>query len=182
MAKDVFILGGARTPMTEYVGALKDLSALELGAIASRAAFDRTGVKPEWIDHTVVGNVLQTSADAIYGARHVALKAGVPIEVPALTVNRLCGSGLQAAISGAQLIQLGEASIALTGGMESMTQAPHVIRGMRTGLRMNHAKLEDTLWEALLDTHCGCSMAITAENCAAKYGISRDAQDDYALR
>src|SRR5918997_956650 len=100
MAKDVFILGGARTPMTEYVGALKDLSALELGAIAAKGAFDKTGVKPEWIDHAVVGNVLQTSSDAIYGARHVALKAGVPIEVPALTVNRLCGSGIQAAVSG----------------------------------------------------------------------------------
>src|SRR5512145_2837932 len=97
MNKDVFIIGGARTPMTEYVGALKDISALELGAIASRAAFHKTGVQPEWVDHTVMGNVLQTSSDAIYGARHVALKAGVPIEVPALTVNRLCGSGIQAA-------------------------------------------------------------------------------------
>src|SRR6202008_4841118 len=152
---EVLILGGARTPMTDYVGALKDLSAIELGAIAARGAFERTGVRPEWVDHVVVGNVLQTSADAIYGARHVALKSGVPIDVPALTVNRLCGSGLQAAVSGAQLIQLGEAGIVLTGGMESMTQAPHVIRGMRTGLRMNNAKLEDTLWEALLDTHCG---------------------------
>src|SRR6058998_3683803 len=106
---EVFVVGGARTAMTDYVGALKDVSALELGAIAARGAFARTGVKPEWVDHAVVGNVLQTSADAVYGARHVALKAGVPIEVPALTVNRLCGSGLQAAITGAQLIQLGEA-------------------------------------------------------------------------
>ena len=157
--------------MGEFIGPLKDFSAIELGVIAARAAMERTKVDPAWIDHVVFGNVMQTSGDALYGARHVGLKAGVPIEVPALTVNRLCGSGLQAAISGAQLIQLGEARIALTGGMESMTQAPHVIRGMRTGLRMNHAKLEDTLWEALLDTHCGCSMAITAENCAAKYGI-----------
>src|SRR3990172_10127832 len=109
MPKDVFILGGARTPMTEYTGALRDVSALELGAIAARAAFEKTGVKPEWIDHAVFGNVLQTSSDAIYGARHVALKAGVPIEVPALTVNRLCGSGIQSLITGAQLIQLGEA-------------------------------------------------------------------------
>src|SRR6201982_1052065 len=128
---DVFILGGARTPMTDYVGALKDVSALELGAIASRGAFAKTGVKPEWIEHAVFGNVLQTSADAIYGARHVALKAGVPIEVPALTVNRLCGSGVQAAVTGAQMIQLGEATMVLTGGMESMSQAPHVIRGAR---------------------------------------------------
>src|SRR6187397_990536 len=116
---DVFILGGARTPMAEYAGKLKDISALELGAIASRAAMERTGVKPEWVDHVVFGNVLQTSADAIYGARHVALKACVPIEVPALTVNRLCGSGVQAAVTGAHHILTGEADIVLTGGMEN---------------------------------------------------------------
>ena len=168
--------------MIDYVGALKDISAIELGSIASRAAFERTGVRPEWIDHAVFGNVLQTSADAIYGARHVALKAGVPADVPALTVNRLCGSGIQAAVSGAQMIQLGEASLVLTGGIESMSQAPHVIRGLRGGLKLGQGKLEDSLWEALVDTYCGCPMAITAENCAAKYGISREAQDCYALR
>jgi len=182
MAKDVFILGGARTPMTEYVGAMKDVSALELGAIAAKGAFDKTGVKPEWIDHAVVGNVLQTSSDAIYGARHVALKAGVPIEVPALTVNRLCGSGIQAAVSGAQLIQLDEAEIVLAGGTESMSQAPHVMRGLRTGLRLGQGKLEDYLYEALLDPYCGLFMAQTAEKCAAKYGISRQEQDCFALR
>jgi len=179
---EVFIVGGARTPMTDYVGALKDLSALELGAIAARGAFARTGVKPEWIDHAVVGNVLQTSSDAIYGARHVALKAGVPVDVPALTVNRLCGSGIQAAVSGAQMIQLGEAGLVLTGGIESMSQAPHVIRGLRSGLKLGQGKLEDYLWEALLDPYCGCTMAITAENCAAKYGITREEQDCFALR
>ena len=179
---DVFILGGARTPMAEYVGVLKDISALDLGAIAARAALMRTGVDPGQIDHVVFGNVLHTSADAIYGARHVGLKAGLPVEVPALTVNRLCGSGIQAAISGAQMIQLGEAEIVLTGGMESMSQAPHVIRGLRSGLRLGQGALEDSLWEALTDTHCGCSMAVTAENCAAQYGISRLAQDEYALR
>jgi acetyl-CoA acetyltransferase family protein len=179
---DVLIVGGARTPMTDYVGALKDVAALELGAIAARGAFDKTGVEPEWIDHVVIGNVLQTSADAIYGARHVALKAGVPIDVPALTVNRLCGSGIQAAVSGAQMIQLGEAGLVLTGGVESMSQAPHVIRGLRGGLKLGQGKLEDSLWEALVDTYCGCPMAITAENCAAKYGITREAQDCYALR
>jgi acetyl-CoA acetyltransferase family protein len=168
--------------MTDYVGALKDVSALELGAIAARGAFARTGVKPEWVDHTVVGNVMQTSSDALYGARHVALKAGVPIEVPALTVNRLCGSGIQAAVSGAQLIQLGEASLVLTGGVENMSQAPHVIRGLRSGLKLGQGKLEDYLWEALLDPYCGCTMAMTAENCAAKYGISRQEQDCYAVR
>jgi acetyl-CoA acetyltransferase family protein len=179
---DVFILGGARTPMAEYAGKLKDISALELGAIASRGAMERTGVKPDQIDHVVFGNVLQTSSDAVYGARHVGLKAGLPIEVPALTVNRLCGSGIQAAVNGAQLLLLGEADTVLTGGMENMTQAPHVIRGLRSGLKLGQGQLEDTLWSALLDTHCGCTMAGTAENCATKYGISREEQDGYAIR
>ena len=182
MNGEVFILGGARTPMGEYNGKLKDLSALELGAIAARAAMERTGVKPADVDHVVYGNVLQTSSDAVYGARHVGLKAGLPIEVPALTVNRLCGSGIQAAVSGAHMILLGEADIVLSGGMESMTQAPHVIRGLRNGLRLGQGQLEDTLWSALLDTHCGCTMAGTAENCAAKYGITREEQDAYAIR
>jgi acetyl-CoA acyltransferase 2 len=182
MQTNIYILGGARTPMADYTGKLKDFSAIELGAIAARAAMERTKVAPADVDHVVFGNVLQTSSDAVYGARHVGLKAGVPIEVPALTVNRLCGSGIQAAISGGQLISLGEADIVLTGGMESMSQAPHVIRGLRSGLRLGQGQLEDTLWSALLDTHCGCTMAATAENCAAKYAVSRDAQDCYALR
>lgn len=182
MNKDIYILGGARTPMAEYAGKLKDISALELGAIASRAALERTGVKPDAVDHVVFGNVLQTSSDAVYGARHVSLKAGLPVEVPALTVNRLCGSGIQAAVSGGQLILLGEADVVLTGGTESMSQAPHVIRGLRSGLRLGQGQLEDTLWSALLDTHCGCTMAGTAENCAAKYSVSREEQDQYAIR
>ena len=168
--------------MGDYTGPLKDLSAIELGTIAARATLAKTQVDPAWIDHVVFGNVMQTSGDALYGARHVGLKAGVPIEVPALTVNRLCGSGIQSVISGAQMIQLGEAGLVLSGGMESMSQAPHVVRGLRTGLRLGNTRLEDTLWEALLDTHCGCSMAITAENCAVRYNISREAQDEYALR
>jgi acetyl-CoA acetyltransferase family protein len=180
--KDIYILGGARTPMAEYTGRLKDFSALDLGAIAARAALERTGVRPETVDHVVFGNVLQTSSDAVYGARHVGLKAGLPIEVPALTVNRLCGSGIQAAISGGQMIRLDEADVVLTGGMESMSQAPHVIRGLRSGLRLGQGSLEDTLWSALLDTHCGCTMAVTAENCAAQYGVSREEQDRYAIR
>jgi acetyl-CoA acetyltransferase family protein len=179
---EIFILGGARTPMAEYTGKLKDFSAIELGAIAARAAMERTGVTPEQIDHVVYGNVMQTSADAVYGARHVGLKAGLPVEVPALTVNRLCGSGIQAAINGGQLIQLREADIVLTGGMESMSQAPHVIRGLRNGLRLGQGQLEDSLWSALLDTHCGCTMAVTAENCAAKYNVTREEQDAYAIR
>src|SRR5687768_17116886 len=182
MNKDIYILGGARTPMAEYAGKLKDISALDLGAIASRAAMQKAGVQPEAVDQVVFGNVLQTSSDAVYGARHVGLKAGVPIEVPALTVNRLCGSGIQAAVSGAQMILLGEADVVLTGGTESMSQAPHVIRGLRSGLRLGQGQLEDTLWSALLDTHCGCTMAGTAENCAVKYGVSRHEQDCYAIR
>src|SRR4030095_7322787 len=122
------------------------------------------------------------SSDAVYGARHVGLKAGLPIEVPALTVNRLCGSGVQAAVNGAQMILLGEADVVLTGGMESMSQAPHVIRGLRGGLRLGQGQLEDTLWSALLDTHCGCTMAGTGEHCAAKYAITREEQDAYAIR
>src|SRR3954453_18516996 len=127
MANEVFILGGQRTPMGEYVGALKDISAIDLRATAARGALEATGVAAEEIDHTIFGNALQTSGDAIYGARHVALKAGIPYDRPALTVNRLCGSGVQAIVSGAQMIQLGEAQTCLVGGMESMSQAPHVI-------------------------------------------------------
>jgi acetyl-CoA acetyltransferase family protein len=179
---DIFILGGARTPMAEYTGKLRGFSALDLGAIAARAAMERTRVDPAIVNHVVFGNVLQTSADAVYGARHVGLKAGVPVDVPALTVNRLCGSGIQAAISGGQMIALGEADVVLTGGMESMSQAPHVIRGLRSGLRLGQGQLEDTLWSALLDTHCGCTMAVTAENCAARYAVSREEQDRYAIR
>jgi acetyl-CoA acetyltransferase family protein len=182
MSKDVFILGGKRTPMGEYVGALKDVSAIDLGAAAARGALDSTRVAAEEIDHTVFGNALQTSGDAIYGARHVALKAGVPFERPALTVNRLCGSGIQSIISGAQMIQLGEARTCLVGGMESMSQAPHVIRGARSGFALGQGKLEDSLMVALLDTYCNTPMAGTAENLARKFEISREKQDEYALR
>ncbi len=182
MTQDVFILGGKRTPMGEYVGALKDISAIELGAIAARGALESTGVGAEEIDHTIFGNALQTSGDAIYGARHVALKAGVPFDRPALTVNRLCGSGIQAIVSGAQMIQLGEARTCLVGGMESMSQAPHVIRGARSGFGLGQGKLEDSLMVALLDTYCNTPMAGTAENLARKFEISREEQDTYALR
>lgn len=180
--KDVFILGGKRTPMGGYVGALKDVSAIELGAIAAKGALDATGVAPDEIDHTVMGNALQTSGDAIYGARHVALKAGVPFDRPALTVNRLCGSGIQSIVSGAQMIQLGEAQTALVGGMESMSQAPHVIRGARSGFPLGGGKLEDSLMVTLLDTYCNTPMAGTAENLARKFDIAREEQDQYALR
>ena len=176
------MLGGKRTPMGEYVGALKDISAIELGALAARAALETTGVAANEIDHTIIGNALQTSGDAIYGARHVALRAGVPFDRPALTVNRLCGSGIQSIISGAQMIQLGEGQCCLVGGMESMSQAPHVIRGARSGFALGQGKLEDSLMVALLDTYCNTPMAGTAENLARKFEIPREDQDKYALR
>jgi acetyl-CoA acetyltransferase family protein len=182
MSRDVFILGGKRTPMGAYVGVLKDISAIDLGATAAQGALSATGVAAEEIDHTVFGNALQTSGDAIYGARHVALKAGVPFDRPALTVNRLCGSGIQAIVSGAQMIMLDEARTALVGGMESMSQAPHVIRGARSGFALGQGKLEDSLMVALLDTYCNTPMAGTAENLARKHQISREEQDSYALR
>ena len=182
MSKEVFILGGKRTPMGEYVGVLKDISAIDLGAIAARGALEATRVKPEEIDHTVIGNALQTSGDAIYGARHVALKAGIPFDRPALTVNRLCGSGIQSIVSGAHMLQLGEAQSCLVGGIESMSQAPHVIRGARSGFGLGQGKLEDSLMVALLDTYCNTPMAGTAENLARKFEVSREEQDKYALR
>jgi acetyl-CoA acyltransferase 2 len=178
---DVVILGGARTPMAEYVGAFKDVSALQLGAHAARAALERAGVAGADVDHVVMGNALQTSGDAIYGARHVGLKAGVPVETPALTVNRLCGSGIQSVVSAAQMIRLGESRLAIAGGMENMTQAPHVLRGARSGFRLGEGTLEDSLMVALLDTHCGLYMAQTSDNLARQHGITREAMDEYAL-
>lgn len=179
---EVLILGGKRTPMTEYNGVLSDLSANELGSIAAKAAMETTGVAPEEVQHVVFGNALQTSGDAIYGARHVALKAGVPIPVPALTVNRLCGSGIQSLVEAAHLIHLNEAQTVLAGGMESLSQAPHVIRGLRKGLRLGEGKLEDLLQVALLDTQCGFYMAQTSDNLARQHQISREDQDHYAVR
>ena len=134
----------------------------------------RSGVEPDEIDHAVFGNAQQTSGDSLYGARHVALKAGLPIETPALTVNRLCGSGMQSLVNAAQMIQLGEASTVLAGGMESMSQAPHVIRGMRWGVGLGEGKLEDSLMVALLDSYCGLYMANTAELYAEQQGITRE--------
>jgi acetyl-CoA acetyltransferase family protein len=180
--RDVVVLGGARTPFGVFMGSLKEVSAIDLGAIAARGALERSGVDPKDVDQVFFGNVLQTSKDAIYLARHIALRAGAPIETPALTLNRLCGSGLQAVISGAQALLLGEATFALVGGAENMTQAPFVVRGARTGLSLGEHKFEDYLWESLTDSYCGCPMAVTAENLAKKYGITREQIDAYALR
>src|SRR5215470_4874479 len=179
--QDLVLVDGVRTPMAEYNGSFAEITAIDLGAHAARALFERTGIDPKEIDHTVVGNALQTSGDALYGARHVALKAGVPKEVPALTVNRLCGSGLQSIVTAAQQIVTGESTWVLAGGMENLSQAPHVIRGARAGLRLGQGQLEDSLMVALMDSYCGLYMAQTSDRVAAKYGITRAEQDAYAL-
>ncbi|MBA2628252.1 MAG: acetyl-CoA C-acyltransferase, partial [Gemmatimonadales bacterium] len=180
---DVVFLSGVRTGFGSFGGTLKDLSATELGVIAARAALERSGVEPSAVDHVIMGNVLQTSADAAYLARHVGLQSGLPVETPAVTVNRLCGSGFEAVIQGAHQIRLGESRVVLAGGTESMSQAPHVVRGARWGLRLGPAApLEDTLWEALRDSQCNLSMAETAENLAEHYGIVRADVDAYAAR
>jgi len=179
--RDLVLVDGVRTPMIDYNGPFADVSAIDLGAHAARALLDRLGVEGSEIDHAVVGNALQTSPDAIYGARHVALKAGLPTEVPALTVNRLCGSGIQSVISGAQAILTGDATTCLVGGMENMSQTPHVIWGARRGFKLGQGKLEDLLMVALFDSYCGYYMAQTSNNLARDYGISRADQDEFAL-
>jgi acetyl-CoA acyltransferase 2 len=179
---DIAIVSGARTPFGRYCGKLKDFTAQELGAIAAKSAIERSKVSPEEIDHAIFGNAQQTSGDALYGARHVGLRAGLKIETPALTVNRLCGSGLQAIVNGAQMIQLREASVVLAGGMEAMSQAPFVIRG-RDGFSLAPGgKLEDSLMVALLDSYCGMYMANTAELYGSQQSITRAMQDEFALR
>jgi len=179
---DIAIISGARTPMGRYCGKLRDFTAMDLAAVASQEAIRRSGVDPKEFDHAVFGNAQQTSGDALYGARHVALRAGLPIETPALTVNRLCGSGMQSLVNAAQMIQLGEAGTVLAGGMESMSQAPHVIRGLRWGLGLGEGKMEDSLMVALLDTYCGLYMANTAELYAEQQGITREKMDEFSLQ
>ncbi|MFL6390388.1 MAG: acetyl-CoA C-acetyltransferase [Terriglobales bacterium] len=181
-AIDIAIVSGARTPMGRYCGKLRDFTAMDLAAIASQEAIRRSGIDPKEFDHAVFGNAQQTSGDSLYGARHVALKAGLPIETPALTVNRLCGSGMQSLVNAAQMIQLGEANTVLAGGMESMSQAPHVVRGARWGLGLGEGKLEDSLMVALLDTYCGLYMANTAELYAEQQGITRQHMDEFSLQ
>ena len=188
MSKQLVIVSGARTAMAEYVGTpgyglFNTVSANDLGAHAIKAALERGGVDASMVDHVVMGNAMQTSADAIYGARHSSLKAGIANEVPALTVNRLCGSGIQSIVSGAQMILSGDAEVVVAGGMENMSQAPHIIRGARKGFRLGGSpKVEDSLFESLMDPYSGFFMAQTAENLATKYGLSREEQDAYAFR
>ena len=184
--REIVFLSGRRTAMGTFGGSLKDFSATQLGAIASRAAIESAAVTPDQIDHVVFGNALQTSGDAIYLARHVGLQAGTPVETPALTLNRLCGSGFQAIASGAQELLLGDANVALVGGAESMSQAPHVVRGARFGDRLRLGEpagaMEDMLWTALTDTQCDLSMAQTAEKLAEQYGITREVADEIAYQ
>ena len=182
LEKEIVILSAARTPFGKFCGALKDLSATELGIIAGRAAIEKARISPADIEHVIFGNAQQTSADAIYLARHIGLKLGVPASVPALTVNRICGSGFQSIVSGAQLLLLGEAGFVLAGGTENMSQAPHVIRGARSGIPLGEGGLEDSLWSALTDTYCSLNMAETAENLASRYGITREEADEFAYQ
>ncbi len=189
---EVWVVAGARTPMAEYEssrtgagapgGALASVSAPRLAAVAAQATLERAGTPPEAVDHVVMGNAVQSGPDGIYGARHAALHAAIPVEVPALTVNRLCGSGIQSIICGAQWIALGEADRVLAGGMENMSQCPHLIRGARTGFKLGQGQLVDALTEALLDDYCGLQMAETAERLASRAAISRQDQDAFALR
>lgn len=179
---DIAIVNGARTPMGRYCEKLRDFTAMELGAIAGKEAIKRAGVEPKDVDHVVYGNAQQTSSDSHYGARHVGLLAGLPIETPALTVNRLCGSGMQSIVNAAQMILLEEAKVVLAGGMESMSQAPFVVRGARWGIGLGQGKLEDSLMQGLLDTQCGLYMAQTAEKYAGEQGITRQEMDEFSLR
>ncbi len=182
LSKSIVIVGAKRTAFGTLSGTLKGVSATELAVHASKAALAQSGVAADAIGHVVIGNVMQTSPDAIYVARHVGLKAGLPITTPALTVNRLCGSGFQAIVSGAEQLLLGETDAVLVGGTENMTQAPHILRGGREGWPFGKApQVEDSLWSALTDSYCNTPMAVTAENLAQKYGISRKDCDEYAL-
>ncbi|HYV86796.1 MAG TPA: acetyl-CoA C-acyltransferase [Patescibacteria group bacterium] len=182
MSRDAILVAGARTPMAVYNTFFRDLTETELGALAAKEALRRSRVPPSRVDQVVFGNAMQTSANALYGARHVTLKAGLPETVPGLTVNRLCGSGLQSIATAAGLIRLEEAEVVLAGGMENMTQAPHVVRGLRSGIKMGDARMEDALVAGLLDMQCGFSMSQTAENLAEERGITREQADLFALR
>lgn len=178
-----FFLSAVRTPFGTFGGSLKDFTATDLAVHASRAAIERSGVNAAAIDASMFGNVLQTSGDACYYARHVALRAGCRIEVPALTVNRLCGSGFEAIIQGVHAIERGEADLCLVGGGESMSQAPFVARTVRWGIPLGaNPPLIDTLTEALRDAYAGCAMGETAENLAERYGLKREEVDAFALR
>ena len=179
----IVFLSAVRTPFGTFGGKLKDFSPVDLGVIASKAAIDRAGIEATDVDQTIFGNVLYTTRDSIYFARHVSLKSGCRQETSALTLNRLCGSGFQSVVSGAQEIILGDAEICLVGGAESMSQAPHVTRGLRWGAPLGKPPvMEDVLWEGLTDSYVGLGMAETAENLAERYKLDRGCVDEFALR
>lgn len=180
-SEEIWFLSGKRTPFGTFGGSLKDLSATDLAVESAKVALQQAKVLPDDIQHVIYGNVVQTSADAIYLPRHVGLRAGVPVPVPALGVNRLCGSGFQAFVNAAELMLTEQAQVVLAGGTESMSQAPHIIRGARWGLPLGKGQLEDSLWSALTDSYSGTPMAITAENLAVQYKISQEQVDEYSL-
>ncbi|EDL82882.1 acetyl-Coenzyme A acyltransferase 2 (mitochondrial 3-oxoacyl-Coenzyme A thiolase), isoform CRA_h [Rattus norvegicus] len=183
LLRGVFIVAAKRTPFGAYGGLLKDFTATDLTEFAARAALSAGKVPPETIDSVIVGNVMQSSSDAAYLARHVGLRVGVPTETGALTLNRLCGSGFQSIVSGCQEICSKDAEVVLCGGTESMSQSPYSVRNVRFGTKFGlDLKLEDTLWAGLTDQHVKLPMGMTAENLAAKYNISREDCDRYALQ
>ncbi len=177
----VYVVEGARTAFGSFGGGLKDVSALELGVSAAKGAITRSGFAPNVFDACFFGNVIQAGRGAAYLARHVALRAGLDERVPALTVNRLCGSGLEAAVQAYKAIVLGESQVVLAGGTESMSTAPYHLQGVRFGWGLGGAQVLDALWDTLTDDYCGCAMADTAENLAERYEISREAQDAFSL-
>ena len=180
--QEVVFLAAKRTPFGTYGGALKDVSATDLAVHAARAALAQSGAPAAEVGHVVLGNVIQTSPNAIYQARHVALRAGVPQEAPALAVNRLCGSGFEAVVQGATYLMTGQAELVLVGGTESMSEAPTLLRGTRFGVPLGKAPaLEDSLWSSLTDSYAGLPMALTAEKLAEQYRISQDEVDEYAV-
>lgn len=183
LLRGVFIVSAKRTPFGAFGGLLKDFTATDLTECAARAALSAGKVSPEIIDSVIVGNVMQSSSDAIYIARHVGLRVGIPIPVPALTVNRLCGSGFQSIANGCQEICLNDSEVVLCGGSESMSQAPYIVRNIRFGTKLGtDIKMEDSLWAGLTDQHINTPMAITAENLAAQYNITREDCDRYAMK
>lgn len=180
--RDIVILSATRTAFGTQGGALKDINANDLAVPTAKAALERAGVSVDDIDHVIYGNVLQTHNDAIYGARHIALKSGLPVVTPALTVQRLCGSGFQAIVSAAMEILTGQANVVLCGGTEAMSMAPHVIHGLREGQRFGRSPaMKDLLWECLTDTVTGLAMAQTAEKLGDQYGLKREEVDEVAV-
>ncbi len=180
--EQVVFLSAVRTGFGSFGGTLKEHTATDLGVLAAQCAIARAGLAPADIEHVIFGNVVQTSTDAAYLARHVGLRAGLPVETPAVTVNRLCGSGFEAIVQAAHRVLLGEAHAVLAGGTESMSQAPYVLRGARWGTRLGQPPgLEDSLWDSLRDAQCGLTMGETAENLGQRYSVTRADADAYAL-